>query len=199
LILFLSSIKKDFFENYLPFKQGTINLTLASMMTALVCVATLFFQIPIAATGGYFNVGEAVIYISAILFGPIIGGFAGGVGAALADVMSPYFIYAPGTLIFKFCEGFVIGYIVYRAHLQKWEGWKVYTIIITAVVIGGLIMVLGYFLYEAYVLSYGVPAAMGEIPFNLTQLLIGSIVAIPVSIGIQKAYPILESPAEEKT
>ena len=186
-----------FINDYLPPYQKTMNLVLASIMTALVCVTTYFFQIPIAATGGYFNVGEAVIYITAILFGPIIGGIAGGVGAALADAMSPYIIYAPATLVIKFCEGFIIGFIIYRAHLKKWEGWKEYFIIITAVIIGGLIMVLGYFIYEAYVLGLGVPYAVVEIPFNLTQLGIGSAVAIPVSIGIQKAYPIKESPKEE--
>lgn len=181
-----------FLDNYLPPFQKTVNLVLASIMTALVCVATTFFLIPIPATGGYFNVGEAVIYIAAILFGPIIGGFAGGVGAALADTILGFYYFAPGTLVIKFCEGFIIGYIIYRAHLQKWEGWKVYVIIIPAVIIGGLIMVLGYFIYESYILNLGVPYAISEIPFNLTQVLIGSLVAIPVSIGIQKAYPILK-------
>ncbi|MHA1650792.1 MAG: ECF transporter S component [Candidatus Helarchaeota archaeon] len=187
----------SFLSDYFPFHQKTLNLVIASIMIALVCVATIFFQIPIAVTGGYFNVGEAIIYISALVFGPIIGGLAGGVGAALADAMSPYFIFAPGTLVIKFCEGFIIGFIVYRVHSLEWEKWKIYSIYIIAVVTGGIIMVIGYFIYEAFILALGIPFALVEIPFNLTQLLIGALFAIPASIAIQETYPIKEFPLKK--
>lgn len=192
-------MKLGFFEDYLPPYQRTVNIVLAAIMTALVCVATLFFQIPLPPPFGYFNVGESIIYIIAILFGPIIGGFAGGVGAALADALSPfgYFIFAPGTLYIKFLEGFIVGFIVYKAHLKEWQGWKEVLIIICAVILGGLIMVVGYWSYEAYILGWGPIVAVGEVPINLTQLLIGLAVAVPVSIGIQKAYPIKEIPLKK--
>ena len=179
-----------FFEAYLPQYQKTMNLVLTSVMTALVCVSTVLFQIPIPATGGYFNVGEAIIYITAIIFGPIVGGIAGGVGAALADVMSPYSIYAPGTLVIKFCEGFIIGFIVYTIQLKEWKPWKEYFVIISAVIIGGLVMVVGYWAYEAYILGLGPIVALGEVPLNLMQVGIGSSVAIPSGLGIQKALEI---------
>lgn len=179
-----------FFEDYLPHYPKTMTLVLASLMTALVCIATLLFQIPIPATGGYFNVGEAIIYIAAILFGPIVGGFAGGVGAALADAVGPYAVYAPGTLVIKFCEGFIIGLIVFAIRLKEWKPWKEYLVIISAVIIGGLIMVFGYWIYEAYVLGLGPIVALGEVPLNLMQVGIGSLVAIPSGLGIQKALEI---------
>ncbi|MHA1264732.1 MAG: ECF transporter S component [Candidatus Helarchaeota archaeon] len=174
-------------EKLLPPYQKTLNLVFSSIMTALVCVATLIFQIPIPITGGYFNVGEAIIYISAILFGPIIGGISGGVGAALADLMSPYAIYAPATLVIKFCEGFIIGYIVFMVKYKEIEKWKHLFVLIGAVIIGGLEMVAGYWIYEAYILGLGTAYATFEVPVNLTQLLIGSIIAIPAGIGIEKA------------
>jgi uncharacterized membrane protein len=176
-----------FFEAYLPQYQKTLNLVLTSVMTALVCVSTVLFQIPIPVTGGYFNVGEAIIYISAIVFGPIVGGIAGGVGAALADVMGPYSIYAPGTLVIKFCEGFIIGFIVFTIRLKEWERWKKYFVIISAVIIGGVFMVVGYWTYEAYILGFGPIVALGEVPVNLMQVGIGSLVAIPASLAIQRA------------
>ncbi|MHA1130476.1 MAG: ECF transporter S component [Candidatus Helarchaeota archaeon] len=186
-----------FISNYLPPFQKTTNITLASIMAALVCVATIFFSIPIPATGGYFNVGEAIIYIAAILFGPFIGGFAGGIGASIADVAVGYAIYAPGTLYIKFLEGFVIGVIVYTIHLKEWQRWKALFGIIVAVIVGGLIMVIGYWSYEAYILGLGPIVPVAEIPANMIQLLIGGFVAIPTSIGIQKAYPIWEFPSKE--
>jgi uncharacterized membrane protein len=175
-----------FLEDYLPQYQRTMNLVLVSIMTALVCVSTLLFQIPIPLTGGYFNVGEAIIYISAIIFGPLIGGIAGGVGAALADaVLAP--IFAPGTLIIKFCEGFIIGFIIYTVRLRAWKLWKEYLVIIGAVIIGGLVMVLGYWIYESYALGLGQIIALAEVPANLVQVFIGALIAIPASIAIQRA------------
>ncbi len=65
----------------------TFALALASVFGALVFVVTS--QIPpisIPATSGYFNLGEPVIYIVALVAGPLTGALAGGVGASLADV-----------------------------------------------------------------------------------------------------------------
>jgi len=176
-----------FLEKYLPPYQRTMNLAITSIMTALVCISTYLFRIPIPPTEGYFNIGEAIIYISAIIFGPLIGGIAGGVGAALADVIGGYAIYAPGTLIIKFCEGFIIGSIIFTVHLKEWEHWKEYLIIIFAILIGGLVMVLGYWTYEAYILGFGPIVPLAEVPVNLIQVLIGALIAIPASYAIQSA------------
>ena len=73
--------------------------------------------------------------------------------------------------------------------MRKW--------IIIAVVIGGLIMVAGYWTYEAYILGQGPIVPIAEIPYNLTQLLCGGLVAIPVSLGVQKAYPIWPPPPKD--
>lgn len=55
-------------------------LAIGAVFAALVCVATLALTLGIPATGGYFNIGEIVIYVAALLFGPIVGALAGGVG-----------------------------------------------------------------------------------------------------------------------
>jgi len=44
-----------------------LKLALAAVFAALVCVATLALVISIPATSGYFNLGETVIYIAALL------------------------------------------------------------------------------------------------------------------------------------
>ncbi|HUX98391.1 MAG TPA: ECF transporter S component [Candidatus Deferrimicrobium sp.] len=184
-----------FLQNYLPSYPRTLNIALASIFAALVCVATILFKIPVPATEGYFNIGEIFIYIAAILFGPIIGGFAGGVGAGLADALSGYLNFAPATLIIKFCEGFFIGFIIFKLRLKYWEGWRKRWLLSGIVVVGGLIMVIGYFIYET--ILYGLIPALGEVPINFIQLGIGLIVAVPASIGIQIAYPIIEFPSKE--
>jgi uncharacterized membrane protein len=86
-------------------------ISLSALMTALVTVLTVLFQIYVPATQGYFNFGEVGVYITAGLFGPIIGGFAGGFGSMLADLATGYVIYAPGTLVIKGLEGLIVGYL----------------------------------------------------------------------------------------
>jgi len=92
-----------------------INLMIDSIIfTVAVYAATVAIQIYQPATGGYFNLGEAVIYIAALLRGPVVAAIAGGVGASLADLSTGYMIFAPATLVIKFIEGFVAGVLVKR-------------------------------------------------------------------------------------
>lgn len=82
--------------------------------TVLVFAATIVLQVYQPATGGYFNLGEAMIYTAAMLSPPIVAGIAGGLGAGLADVVTGYGIFAPATLIIKFAEGYIAGLLVRR-------------------------------------------------------------------------------------
>ena len=86
-----------------------VNLAITALFTALVCVATIIFSIYVPATYGFFNLGESMVFLSAILFGPFVGAFAGGVGSALADLLLGYPHYAGATLLIKACEGAVVG------------------------------------------------------------------------------------------
>ena len=62
-----------------------------------------------------------------------------------------------------------------------------------AVILGGLEMVSGYFLYEVFVLGYTVPVALAEVPFNIVQLIVGLAVAVPVMFAVQRVFPQLKS------
>jgi len=73
----------------------------------------MVFTISVPATSGYFNIGETIIYITAILFGPYVGAIAGGVGAAISDMLlAP--VFAPGTLVIKALEGAIVGFLSKR-------------------------------------------------------------------------------------
>jgi uncharacterized membrane protein len=102
-----------------PSTSNLKRLTIVAVFTALVFVATMIFQIPIPATGGYFNIGEAVLYAAALIFGTFVGAFSGGVGAALSDAVTGYPIFAPGTFIIKFTEGAIVGYVGRRVRLKN--------------------------------------------------------------------------------
>ena len=92
----------------------SLQVALTAIFTALTAAATMGFSIYVPATKGYFNVGEVVVYTTAILLGPVIGAIAGGVGSMLADIILGYTIYAPGTLVIKGVEGFIVGFLASR-------------------------------------------------------------------------------------
>jgi len=92
-------------------KLNTKEIAAMGIFTAFVAAATMSVSAYVAATGGYFNVGETMVYTAAILMGPIVGGFAGGVGSMIADVSLGYTVFAPGTLVIKGLEGFIVGYL----------------------------------------------------------------------------------------
>jgi uncharacterized membrane protein len=172
------SLNKTFIGYYLPINPLLISMI--SIFTALNFIVTYWIQIPIPATGGYINIGDITVMFTALLFGPIIGGIAGGVGPMLSDIFSPYIIYAPATLIIKGIEGFLIGLI---SNPKNCEGNISYRDII-AVLIGGILIPLGYFIYEAFILKLGVAVALVEVPGNFFQFgfaAVGSILLILVS------------------
>lgn len=94
------------------------------------CIATLVLRVDIPQTRGYFNVGDSAVYITALLFGPIVGSVAGGLGPMIADIVlgAPWF--APGTLIIKVTEGFLVGYTSHKPNLMEKSKrtWKSLTI-----------------------------------------------------------------------
>ncbi len=170
---------KDFMGYRLP--SNTISLSIIGIFSALICILTIVISIPIPATSGFINIGDAGVMITGLLFGPIIGGIAGGVGSSLADIFLGYTIYAPATLIIKGLEGFLVGLI---ANPKKGDSRINYKDIL-AVITGGLTMTYGYFLYEIFL--FGVPGAVYELFLNgIIQFGLGSIIAILFILTIRK-------------
>jgi uncharacterized membrane protein len=156
---------------------STRQLAAIAIMGALTTVVTMF-AIPFAPTGGYFNLGDAVVVTTGLIFGPIVGAIAGGVGSSLSDVLLGYGVFAPYTLIIKGFEGFFVGFIA-----GKVENPSKLRLIV-AWIVGGTTVVAGYWLAEAYALGFGVPAASAEIIINLPQAVISAI-GIPVSLAVK--------------
>ena len=146
-------------------------------MSAVVCVATLLIQIYNPTTKGYFNIGDAMVFTSALLFGPFVGFSSGGVGSALADIISGYSVFAPITFVVKGVEGLLAGII------SNGKDWRRD---IVGIVVGGAEMIAGYFLAETFILGYGVLAASTEVPGNFFQILAGGIVSIPLSVVVRR-------------
>ncbi len=47
---------------------GTREIALSAILAALVCASTLLIQVPIQATQGFFNVGDAMVMVVSLTF-----------------------------------------------------------------------------------------------------------------------------------
>lgn len=141
------------------------NTVYHALLTALCMAATMAIPIP-TPTGGYLNAGDIIVVLAALLTGPASGALIAGLGSALADLLAGFTMFAPGTLIAKGAAAMMIGMIWNRS-----KNKRVVTAGIAAIV-GELVMVLGYFGYEAVILGFGIGAAI-EIPGNLMQGAVG--------------------------
>jgi uncharacterized membrane protein len=169
----------------------TVKLTLAAVFAALVFIVTSQIPpIPIPATSGYFNVGETVIYVAALLFGASVGALSGGIGAMLADIYLGFGVFAPGTLVIKGIEGAIVGFL--NLKLKKYIR-NVTLCAAISVIVGGSEMVAGYFLYEQLALGLSFNVALAEAPFNAVQMLVGLIIAVPIMHAVLRVFPQLKS------
>jgi uncharacterized membrane protein len=152
------------------------------IMGALTTIATMIFVFPIPATSGYFNLGDTIVMITSLTFGPIVGAIAGGLGSGLADLLGGWYNWVIFTTIIKGTEGYVAGMIVKSSNQKNLQK------VVIAWAVGGALMVLGYFIVQVFM--YGLGAAMVEAPFNLVQMLASGVIGIPISQGLKSRLDI---------
>ncbi len=139
-------------------------LVAAALMLALCCVATMVLRIP-SPIGGYVNLGDCMVLLSGWLLGPWWGFAAGGGGSALADFLSGYAHYVPGTLVIKGGMAVLAALLAGSRHgLTVRRG--------AAGLAAELWMIAGYFGYSALLLGKGL-AALSSVPGNLAQAAVG--------------------------
>ncbi len=154
-------------------------MAVLAILTALVACFTMLLKVPTAI--GYANLGDGVILFGSLLLGPV-SAVAAALGSALADLLQGYAVYAPWTFIIKGVMSLLCGRL-----LQGKRDWQHQIIAYAA---GELWMVAGYFLVEAFILSYGLSGAVGSIVPNLLQGAAGvcfALMVAPARKSIEKA------------
>jgi uncharacterized membrane protein len=128
--------------------QKTKRLALAGQLCGTTLLLTLI-SIPLPSGYGYVNLGDAGVFLCACLLPGGLGALAAGIGAALADLILGWAIYAPVTLLVKGTTALLAGLALRRAK----------KIAIPLALLCCLIIPLGYFLYETILLTAPVAAA----------------------------------------
>lgn len=158
-------------------------LCIKGLLIALVAVATMVINVPVAATSGYIHLGDSVILISSIFFGWEYGLIAGGVGSMLADVLGGYAHWAPFTLVIKAIMGLVIG------KLANYEGAKGNFFSarnLIAASAGIVWMVFGY-LIAGTILKGSFAVALTSVPSNVVQGVGGLVIYLVIGTALNKA------------
>lgn len=161
-------------------KLSTQKLTLIAMFIALTTIATMVIQIPIPATKGYLNIGDTLLICAGLLLGKTVGGIVGGIGSAMADLLSGYAFYAPITLVVKGLEGYLAGALNEKTKLPT----------IASAIIAGLVMAVGYLLAEGIIL-YNFPTALASFVPNILQGVAGAALAT-ILYPVLKTAPIIK-------
>lgn len=156
-------------------------LVQCGLFTAAVTVGTLI-SFPVAGGHGFINLGDSIIHAAAFLIGGWRCCAVAAIGSAVSDLILGYTIFVPGTLAIKALMAFVCSLIVRK--VRSHPGFA-----IAGCTVSGLIMPLGYFLYELLLSHFGAwdrSIAFIDVPWNLVQYAVCAVVGSVMILFLRK-------------
>lgn len=173
------NIVKEIKSENLPVKKSAVyEMVISALLIALVFVFTSFvkFTLPISSSGGLIHMGNVMVFVAAIVFGPKRGFIASAFGMALFDITSGWASYAFITFIGKGAMAYIAGSFSYMANKQGKS--ILYNSI--GILVGGIVMIAVYYIGEIFMLG-SVIAPIANIPGNITQIVIGFLLGMPLA------------------
>lgn len=162
-------------------QEKTGKMVLAAALMCMIIVLTMFIKIPVPMTQGYVHLGDAVIFLSVLILGRKYGAACAGLGSMMADIFCGMVIWAPWTFVIKFAMAYVMGVILEGSGSVVSKGRE-----ISAMLCGGIIMTIGYFIAEWVIYGNWAIAVLG-IPWNIGQFTVGVVLAGVVSVYLCKS------------
>lgn len=167
-------------------KDHTTKIILTGLMMAMIVVATIVIPIPVPFGTGYIHFGDAMIFLSVLILGWRYGAIAAGFGSALADILIGYAAFAPWTLVIKGAMGAVMGLFILKSlHKERGGILGVSLYQLAGMILGGIVMVVGYYVAEGIMYSNFI-AAMAGIPWNILQFTVGTALATALAAALYK-------------
>lgn len=149
-------------------------MCMSGIFSAVVFVITAYLQIP--TYNGYVHCGDGFIFIAACML-PMPYSIAVGVlGAMLADLLTGFAIWAPGSMIIK---GLLA--LLFTCKSNKIITKRNLIMLLPAAFISAV----GYYLYEALITGSFI-ASLSGIPGSLTQAVASSIVYVVIGVAMDK-------------
>lgn len=139
-------------------------LAFLGLFMGLLVIATSVLRFPVPTFNLYFNLGESVIYLVALIYGGPTGALVGGIGSALSDLIAGYPVWAPITFVIKGLEGLVVGTAARKINPY------------IAVTLGAVLMMTGYAIAAG--MLYGIGAVPVELAGDFIQVCSGAVIAL---------------------
>lgn len=149
-------------------QRKTTDVAKTGIMIALVYLATYLIKVP--SLNGYTHLGDCMIFISVLVLGIRRGAFAGGVGAALADLLGGYIIWIIPTFFIKFFMGIIMGIITEKMLSNIKYGW------IFGSIMGGAFQIIAYTTVKIFL--FGIGYALASVVSLTLQTISGVAIAI---------------------
>ena len=149
-------------------------MCISGIFAALVFVITAYLHIP--TYNGYVHCGDGIIFIAACILPMPYSIIIGVLGAMLADLLTGFAIWAPGSMIIK---GLLA--LLFTCKTNKIITKRNLFMLLPA----ALISAVGYCLYEALITG-SLMASLAGIPASLVQAAASSIVYVVIGIAMDK-------------
>ena len=149
-------------------------MCISGIFAALVFVITAYLHIP--TYNGYVHCGDGLIFIAACILPMPYSVVVGALGAMLADLLTGFAVWAPGSMIIK---GLLA--ILFTCKSNKIITKRNLVMLLPA----ALISAVGYYLYEALITG-SFAASLAGIPGSLIQAVASSIVYVAIGIAMDK-------------
>lgn len=161
-------------------KVNVKTVAVGAMFAALITVATAFIKIP--APSGYAHAGDSFVMLAACALPAPVSFIAAAVGGAMADLLSGYAVWALPTAIIKALV--VLPFFAVRILLSKKnkDDRLLRPVMAIPVLLAAAITVGGYF--AASVLLYDKNAALAEIPFNIMQCVVSTVLFTALGLAL---------------
>jgi len=154
----------------LNINKQTKYLTKTAIMIALIYLATFTLKIP--SPNGYTHLGDSMIFLSVLILGTKRGALAGGIGAALADLLGGYPQWVIPTFFIKAIMALIMGTVAEKFFTKFNFGW------IIGAALGGIFQIIGYTLVK--IPMYGLALALGELISVTMQTVTGILISYAV-------------------
>ena len=142
-----------------------------ALFIAIVFLGVFIIKFP--GPFGYAHIGDSMIFLSVLMLGGKRGAAAGGFGAAIADIVSGYTIWAVPTMICKALMALVMGALI-KYRILGLKGRALWVVSAAA----------GYMSFWYFL--FGKAAAFAAFPGLAFQMISGIIIAFVIAEALQK-------------
>jgi uncharacterized membrane protein len=159
-----------------PLRLSTLQVTTTAVFAGLTAALTSLFVVP-SPTGGYTAIGDTMIFVAALLFGPRVGGLSGAIGAVAADLYTGYdrwLISIPAHGL----EGIIAGFA---------RGRRV-SVQVVLLVIAGFVMASIYFYLNVFIRGFPV-ALISYVRDLFGQAGISLILSLIIARSVRRIMP----------